>query len=140
MALDIMKITAALNAYPWIPGTLTAGQQFRANYCAVGMLLRYAGVAQAEIAATRGADAVWTRYHELLESEYGIVNFATIGEIIRANDFATTHEEAIENVQIVLNGGDAAEVLHARQIAARFAHAVQRSLEDEGGGCGAVLV
>jgi hypothetical protein len=142
MALDIMRITAALNAYPWIPGTLTAGPQSAANYCALGMLLRYAGVAQSEIASTRGADAVWARYRELLESEYGITEFATIGNIITANDFAPTHEEAIKNVQIVLEGGDVGEVIRARQAAAIEAHAAaaRKGLEDDAGGCAAILV
>jgi hypothetical protein len=142
MALDIMKITAALNAYPWIPGTLTAGPQYAANYCAVGMLLRYAGVAQAEIASARAADQVWARYRELLEFEYGITAFATIRDIIAANDSGTSHATAIDNVQIVLGGGDLAAVLGARRAAnlAALEHAAQLYLEDDPGGCGAVLV
>ena len=36
MAVDLMRVTAALNAYPWTRGTLTAPGASGARYCAVG--------------------------------------------------------------------------------------------------------
>ena len=141
MALDIMRITAALNAYPWTRGTLTYRTGEAADYCAVGLLLRYAGVSQSEIECARDAGTVWARYRELLESEYGITGLTTICDIIMANDSAPTHAEAIEQVQFVLEGGDLNEKLRARRAAAKEAKAVAAllGLEDDGGGCGAVV-
>jgi hypothetical protein len=140
MALDIMRITAALNAYPWTRGALTHRNEVAADYCAVGLLLRYAGVTQSEIAYTHDSTSVWARYRDLLEAEYGITEFETIGNIIRANDTATSHEEAIEQVQFVLDGGDLTEHVHSRQAAALEALGVvvRRGDDDDGTGCGAV--
>ena len=138
MALDIMKITAALNAYPWTPGTFSMRDAGVPRYCAVGLLLRYAGVPQVEIECA-GSSLVWTRFHELLESEYGISELTTIMEIIGANDSATSHEEAIEQVQFVLAGGNIAERLRARAAAEALAAEVRTSIGDEGSDCGALV-
>jgi len=141
MALDIMRITAALNAYPWTRGVLTYRNEVAANYCAVGLLLRYAGVPQSEIECANDATtAVWTRYRELLEAEYGITTVATIHGIICANDSAATHEEAIAQVQFVLDGGNLGEPRTRRAAAAEALAEAQRDLEDDASGCGALLV
>src|SRR5689334_10693847 len=66
MPLDIMKITAALNAYPWTSGALSMRDGESASYCAVGLLLRFAGVPQAEIEGACSAHVVLDRYRELL--------------------------------------------------------------------------
>ena len=140
MALDIVKITAALNAYPWTRGTFSMRYGGSAAYCAVGLLLRYAGVAQSEIECPGTSSVVWDRYRALLESEYGIPDMATITNIVYANDVATSHEQAIEQVQFVLDGGNIAELLRARQAAAEATAAKGRqALEDDGGGCGALV-
>ena len=138
MPHDIVKITAALNAYPWTAGTFSMHQGDHAVYCAVGLLLRYAGVPQAEIECA--GPGLWDRYHELLESEYGITQPATIYNIIHANDSAHSHEEAIEQVQFVLEGGNIAELLHTRQAVAEvLAAAARQSQEDDGDACGALI-
>ena len=140
MPLDIVKITAALNAYPWTRGAFSVRYGGSAAYCAVGLLLRYAGVAQAEIECPGASSVVWGRYREILESEYGIPDMETITNIVYANDSATSHEQAIEQVQFVLDGGNIAELLGARRAAAKaLAAKGQRSLEDDGGGCGALV-
>lgn len=138
MARDIMKITAALNAYPWTRGTFSVREGDNAVYCAVGLLLRYAGVPQAEIACAGPTGVLWDRFHELFESEYGITEPATIDDIIRANDSALSHDEAIEQVQFVLNGGNLRERLRARH-AEMSAAAARQKLEDDGNACGALV-
>ena len=106
MNLDLMRITAALNAYPWIAGTLTHRADGAARYCAVGLLLRFAGVPQERMACAMGEMEVWASHEELLRSEYGISDLRTVRAIIIANDSARTHEEAIERVLSVLSCGD----------------------------------
>jgi len=137
MPLDMMKITAALNAYPWTIGALSRRDGGSASYCAVGLLLRYAGVPQAEIECGGPQLVVLHRYRELLESEYGITELKTIRSIIGANDSAASHEQAIEQVQFVLDGGSIAE-LFARQAASRVAEA-PASVEDDDSCCGALV-
>ena len=138
MPLDIAKITAALNAYPWMRGAYSIRGIGGASYCAVGLLLRYAGVAQNEIACSVSPHDILARYRELLECEYGITDPTTIIQIILANDAATTHEQAIEWVQSVLDGGNLADLVRDRDAAERLA-AEARSLED-GGSCSGALV
>ena len=141
MALNTMRITAALNAYPWTRGMLTHRNNAAADYCAVGLLLRYAGVPQSEIECAHDSVTVWERYGELLNSEYGISAFVTVRDIIFANDSAATHEEAIEQVQFVLDGGDLVERSLARRAAAVEALAAARcDPEDDADGRGALLV
>ena len=138
MPLDIMKITAALNAYPWTSGALSMRDGGSASYCAVGLLLRYAGVPQAEIEGAGSAHVVLDRYRELLQSEYGITELETIGNIIHANDSAASHEQAIEQVQFVLDGGSMAE-LFARQGGIPVVAEAPASVEDDDSGCGALV-
>ena len=140
MPVDIAKITAALNAYPWTRGTFSIWFGDHAKYCAVGQLLRYAGVPQAEIECAGPAPVVWRRYRELIESEYGITGRA-MTDIIHANDSAMSHEDAIERVQFVLQGGNLAKRFAAQQQAVvdSLAAAAVEGLEDDGGACGALV-
>jgi hypothetical protein len=103
MALDLDKITAALNAYPWIPGRLVACQPDAPRYCAVGLLLRYAGIANERIVSADDVSAAWLRYGDLFRSEYGIDSFRMILRIVTANDTAKSHEDAITRVQQALD-------------------------------------
>ena len=140
MPLDIVKITAALNAYPWTSGAYSIRDGGAAVYCAVGLLLRYAGVAQAEIECAGPSHVVWGRYRELLESEYGITELSMINAIIQANDAATSHEGAIEQVQFVLDGGNIGERLRERLAAAAvLADIARQNIEDDGNACGALV-
>ena len=112
MTLDLTRITAALNAYPWTAGTLIYRGESSPRYCAVGLLLRYAGVSQERIACAMGETEVWTAHEELLRCEYGVPDSMTLRAIIVANDSARTHEEAIQRVQAVLSvDGDSASML-----------------------------
>jgi hypothetical protein len=102
MTLNLARIAAALNAYPWTRGRLTSrAGQAAPQYCAVGLLLRYAGVPQQEVAGVRD---FWARYGGLLQAEYGIPDARTAFLIVAANDSAASHAEAIERVLGVATG------------------------------------
>jgi len=103
MSLNLPRIAAALNAYPWTPGRLTSRQEMVPTYCAIGAMLRYAGVAQDHIAHAHGRD-FWERYGPLLQSEYGIPDEETAAHVMAANDTASSHGQAIERVLYVLTG------------------------------------
>ena len=107
MSLDLPRIAAALNAYPWTTGTLTHRpdeEASGASYCALGALLRYAGVAQEHIACAQevGDPAVWELYGLLLREEYGIPDHTTTHLIMGANDGAFSQEDAIARVMRAL--------------------------------------
>jgi hypothetical protein len=127
MALDLDKITAALNAYPWIPGRLVSCQPDAPRYCAVGLLLRYAGIANERIVSADDIQIAWPRYKDIFRSEYGIENITTILTIVCANDQAKTHDEAIRLVQAALISG------RVPRPAALVAEIIE-SCDDEGSG------
>ncbi|MFN2567103.1 MAG: hypothetical protein ABR499_19060 [Gemmatimonadaceae bacterium] len=106
MPLNLPRIAAALNAYPWMPGRLTRSGRTAPTYCAIGALLRYAGVAQDHIACAEGPSGVhlWAVYGQLLESEYGIPDMKTAKRVMAANDSASSQAEAIERVLGALTG------------------------------------
>lgn len=107
MPLDLPRIAVALNAYPWTPGRLTRrGKTAPTTYCAIGALLRYAGVAQEHIACADGSTGanLWNRYGPLLQSEYGLPDERTAWHVMVANDSANSQGEAIERVLGVLTG------------------------------------
>jgi hypothetical protein len=106
MPLNLPRIAAALNAYPWTPGHLTKRGRTAPTYCAIGALLRYAGVAQEHIACVSNSPvgSFWTLYGPLLHSEYGIPDERTAWRVIEANDSADSQAEAIERVLGVLAG------------------------------------
>ena len=121
MTLNLMRIEAALNAYPWTPGTLTTRER-DARYCAVGIMLRYAGVAREHIGCAVMWDSrrLWSLYGGLLRAEYGVPDEQAMIAIMAANDSSQSHAEAIDRVRRVLSGtldpfvprapGDAGEV------------------------------
>ena len=108
MAIDLLAIEAALNAYPWTTGAFTEGSPRRgARYCALGLMLRYSGVAQDHLATAqqKGGRAVWRMFGALLQRDYGIPDYRTAELIMIANDSARTHDEAIGRVREVLTRG-----------------------------------
>ena len=89
MPVYLDRVAAALNAYPWTPGTLTRRADGTPRYCAVGALLRYAGVAEDHIACvsgTAGSHDLWHPYGALLTAEYGIANARVARLVMAAND------------------------------------------------------
>src|SRR5918912_486146 len=85
MTPDLMRIAASLNAYPWTAGTLTAIDNAAPRYCALGLLLRYAGVPQEHLASADEGE-LWKQYGDILRLEYGIPNEQTAFSIMAAND------------------------------------------------------
>ena len=107
MPVYLDRVAAALNAYPWTPGTLTRRADGTPRYCAVGALLRYAGVAEDHIACvsgTAGSHDLWHPYGALLTAEYGIANARVARLVMAANDSAALQAEAIERVLEVVSG------------------------------------
>ncbi len=104
MTPNLMRIEAALNAYPWTAGAFAATSGDTTRYCAVGMLLRYAGVSpeHIDVACNRGAVQFWDYYRALLERDYGIAGPEQIHAIMVANDGADSHEDALERIRWVL--------------------------------------
>lgn len=105
MTPNLMRIEAALNAYPWTAGSFAARTGDEVRYCAVGMLLRYAGVTEAHIdlACNRGAVEFWTYYRALLARDYGISGAEQVHAIMVANDGASSRDEAVERIGWVLS-------------------------------------
>ena len=128
-SLDLPKIAAALNAYPWTPGLLTSCGRVP-TYCAIGAMLRYAGVAQDHIAAANGP-AFWSLYGPLLQSEYGIPDIETAGHVMAANDSASSQAEAIDQVLGVLTGTIDFETIMRKQAGIKPAPAAEPSWKAE---------
>jgi hypothetical protein len=76
---------------------MTEGPDLAASYCAVGALLRYAGVPRAQIrnAMMVSLDEV---YGPLLRARYGIAGDDTLLAMMAANDGADSRAEAIWRV------------------------------------------
>lgn len=104
MTPNLMRIEAALNAYPWTAGAFAATTGDATRYCAVGMLLRYAGVTREhiDVACNRGAVQFWDYYRALLARDYGIAGPEQIHAIMVANDGADSREEALDRIRWVL--------------------------------------
>jgi hypothetical protein len=102
--IDFIKVEAALNAYPWPAAAFERDACPEPVYDAVGLLLRYAGVPQAEIQAlTMGS--LWRRYGALLTQEYGIPDESVFYIILCANDSGyDTQADAVAAVLNALRG------------------------------------
>jgi hypothetical protein len=93
MSRNLQAVTAAMNAYPWTRGHLSEGPDHAASYCAIGALLRYAGVPRARIA--NGTEVFLAEvYGPLLRAKYGISAAHTVLGIMAANDGAESRGEA----------------------------------------------
>ena len=102
---NLDRIAAALNAYPWARGCLTSMAGDVPRYCAVGGLLRYAGVSFDDIRQSSGSpSAVWRAFSEALHDEYAIDDAQTLRFIMIANDSSPSRDVAIARVLGVLDG------------------------------------
>lgn len=102
---NLDRIAAALNAYPWARGCLTSLIGGTPHYCAVGGLLRYAGVSFDEIRESSGSpSAVWRTFADRLQEEYDIGDAQTLRFIMIANDSSPSREAAVARVLGVLDG------------------------------------
>ena len=102
---NLRKIAEALNAYPWTTGQLTNSIESAQSYCAVGALLRYAGVPRDRMADIgSNAEQLDSAYGFVLQTEYGISGADTLREIMAANDTAGSRGAAAGRVLGLLSG------------------------------------
>jgi hypothetical protein len=93
MPRNLQAITAAMNAYHWTQGQMSEGPDHAASYCAIGALLRYAGVPRARI-ANGTVVSLAEVYGPLLRAKYGILGADILRAIMAANDGAQSRAEA----------------------------------------------
>jgi hypothetical protein len=103
MPRHLHEITAAMNAYAWTKHGPVRGPDHAPSYCAIGALLRHAGVPhdcimQATIASLTGA------YDPLLRAKYGISGVDTVLRIIADNAEAQSRAEATWRVLGLVKG------------------------------------
>jgi len=94
----MVAVASALSAYPWTRFWLIRWRDVHEEprYCAMGALLRFAGVHPDDIvlADLLGAIDFWKQWGPLLSSEYGVPGFQSAHRIVTLNDSATTQAEA----------------------------------------------
>ncbi|HEU4565316.1 MAG TPA: hypothetical protein VFS05_11725 [Gemmatimonadaceae bacterium] len=102
---DLDRIAVAMNAYPFESGWFATWTR-PPRYCAIGQLLRYAGVEVEDIRRING-DMLggWRHHRELLRREYGIADRWTYWTILYAADGSDTQDDAVTNVRLALSGG-----------------------------------
>ncbi len=104
MPRDLRRIAAALNAYPWTRGQMSDGHAAAPAHCAVGALLRDAGVSTERLGDTT---VVWaelrTVYAPILQHEYGISGFEPL-VIGNLNDTSRSRPEAVRRILCALSG------------------------------------
>jgi hypothetical protein len=103
MPRHLHEITAAMNAYAWTRHGPVQGPDQAPSYCALGALLRHAGVPHARIfEATIGS--LTGAYDPLLRAKYGISGADTVLRIVRVNDGAQSRADAIWRVLGLVSG------------------------------------
>lgn len=103
MPRRLHAIATAMEAYTWTRGKLTEGPDDAPSYCAVGALLRHAGVPRARIA--RGSVAsLLTEYAPLLRARYGISDADLVSQIVAANDGSVSRAQATWRVLGLASG------------------------------------
>ncbi len=104
MPPNLRKVAAAMNAYPWTRLRLTEGEGEARSYCAIGALLRHAGVPRDRI--TAGEMPIAVAHQGVLRTAYGISDHDhdAVWGIMGATDTAGSRAEAIRRVLCVLSG------------------------------------
>ena len=128
-------IVTAVNAYPWTRGWVTRRVHGVPHFCALGALLRYAGLTEREIrrAERQPVHTFWAERGALLEAEYGITNVAVVHRIMTLNDTAASQEDAAARlVWRFLNTTPMEEILTPRQLRRHTREAVWLQLHDLG--------
>jgi hypothetical protein len=103
MPRHLHEIIAAMNAYAWTRHGPVQGPAHAPSYCAIGALLRHAGVPhdrimEATIASLTGAD------DSLLKAKYGISDAGVVLRIITGNDQARSGADATWRVLGLVSG------------------------------------
>jgi hypothetical protein len=102
--IDFPKVEAALNSFPWTAAAFERDGEWEPAFDAMGLLLRYAGVAQSEIRQLNMA-TIWRRFGGLLQQEYGLPDETAYYVIQCANDSGhSTQAEAVSCVLTALRG------------------------------------
>jgi hypothetical protein len=128
------RAIVALNLYPWARGALTRGDAEERANCAIGAMLRYAGVDERRIVNL--SDLV--PHVGLLRESYGIPTATAYRSIMRANDTSCSREEAVSRVLRILSGDPDPGPGSGRTGAGRSRPSTV-SEEDDGAGTLAVL-
>jgi hypothetical protein len=82
-----------MEAYTWTRGTFTEGPDDAPSYCAMGALLRHAGVPRARIAEAPLLSLL-REYVPILRARYGISDTDVVHHIMVANDRSASQAEA----------------------------------------------
>lgn len=103
MPRHLHEISVAMNAYAWTRHGPVQGPDRAPSYCAIGALLRHAGVPherimEATIVSLTGA------YDSLLKAKYGISGAGAVLRIIAANDEARSQADATWRVLGLVSG------------------------------------
>jgi hypothetical protein len=97
------EVAAAMNAYEWTKHGPVQGSEDAPSYCAIGALLRHAGVPHGCImqAAMASLDG---EYDSLLKAKYGISDAGTVLRIILTNGEARSRADATWRVLGLVSG------------------------------------
>jgi hypothetical protein len=128
----LRAIADALNAYPWTRGRLIAWAADEPAYCALGSMLRSAGISPAEItrADSEPAHPFWDKWGPLFYAEYGIPALFAAHRIVTLNDAARSRAEAAGLILTRLSTTcPMDELLSPRQLARFTGHEAELSLE-----------
>ena len=94
---NLRAVADAVLEHPWTRGHLITWFADVPAYCALGAMLRAAGVAPAQIARADGLDAhtFWDEWGPVLEKRYGLPNLHSAHRIVTLNDAARSRAEAV---------------------------------------------
>jgi hypothetical protein len=102
MPRHLHEITAAMNAYAWTKHGPVRGSEDAPSYCAIGALLRHAGVPHDDILPATAASLAG-EYDAVLGAKYGI-SCDDVLRIILANGEARSQADATWRVLGLVSG------------------------------------
>jgi hypothetical protein len=103
MPRHLHEIAAAMDAYEWTKYGPVQGPAHAPSYCAIGALLRHAGIPHCCIVEAAGA-ALDGEYDSLLKAKYGISDGGTVLQIILTNGKARSRADATWRVLGLVSG------------------------------------
>lgn len=129
---NLRAVADALNAYPWTRGRLIVWAADVPAYCALGAMLRAAGVVPTEIARAdrTPGQPFWEGWGALLEKKYGLPNLYSAHRIVTLNDAARSRAEAAGLILTRLaTTCPMEELLSPRQLGRFSTHMVELQIE-----------
>jgi hypothetical protein len=103
MPRHLHEIAAAMNAYQWTKYGPVQGPEHAPSYCAIGALLRHAGVPHECIVQAASA-SLGGECDPLLKAKYGISDPDTVLRIIMSNGEAGSRADATWRVLGLVSG------------------------------------